>query len=220
MSFLLDSDFVIDYFTSQRHAQRLMPAFVAAGLAINIIIFIELREGILSSANRAAAELQLATFMESATLLPLDLAVAQRTAELRVDLRARRSHIQHRAFDLVIAATALEHDLVLVSANTRDYEDIPGLKLLNPRPCALAVASEERRARVETEQQTASGLVGFGRDDRVLIDRVHVTEQAIEWIAGVERRAAGDVVHRVHRLNGGGVRMHDRQAEAGELPGV
>ncbi|HEV2109285.1 MAG TPA: hypothetical protein VGR16_13570 [Thermomicrobiales bacterium] len=42
--------------------------------------------------------------------------------------RAGRS-VDHRALDLFIAATAIEHGLSLVARNTRDYADIPGLVL-------------------------------------------------------------------------------------------
>jgi len=34
--------------------------------------------------------------------------------------------------DAIIAATALEHDLTLVTRNLKDFEWIEGLKLLNP----------------------------------------------------------------------------------------
>jgi predicted nucleic acid-binding protein len=34
--------------------------------------------------------------------------------------------------DLLIAATALEHDLTLVTRNVKDFTKIPALKLLNP----------------------------------------------------------------------------------------
>jgi predicted nucleic acid-binding protein len=37
--------------------------------------------------------------------------------------------VQHRAFDLVLAATALEHGLTLATRNTKDYADIPALAL-------------------------------------------------------------------------------------------
>ena len=34
--------------------------------------------------------------------------------------------------DLLLAATALEHNLTLVTRNTRDFTSVPDLKLLNP----------------------------------------------------------------------------------------
>jgi predicted nucleic acid-binding protein len=38
--------------------------------------------------------------------------------------------LQPRALDLLIAATALTYDLELLTRNTRDFADVPGLKLV------------------------------------------------------------------------------------------
>lgn len=43
----------------------------------------------------------------------------------------RRNHTYSQP-DLFLAATALEHDLTLVTRNTKDFATIPNLKLLNP----------------------------------------------------------------------------------------
>lgn len=57
--------------------------------------------------------------------LPLREPVVQSAIRLR-----RRQSI--RLGDAIIAATALEHDLSLVTRNTGDFEWIDGLSLLNP----------------------------------------------------------------------------------------
>lgn len=57
-------------------------------------------------------------------LLPVDPRVARRAASLHVPDPAPFA-------DALIAATALVHDLVLVTRNVRDFE-VPGLRLLNP----------------------------------------------------------------------------------------
>jgi predicted nucleic acid-binding protein len=46
--------------------------------------------------------------------------VAQRCARLREALRGDRRRVDARAFDLLVAATALEYDLTLVTRNLRD----------------------------------------------------------------------------------------------------
>jgi predicted nucleic acid-binding protein len=48
-------------------------------------------------------------------------------AQLRLTLRQQGRPITHRALDLLIAATALQHHLTLVTRNTQDYDDIPAL---------------------------------------------------------------------------------------------
>ena len=46
--------------------------------------------------------------------------------------QGRKSGRTYSQPDLFLAATALEHDLILVTRNTRDFAGIPGIQLLNP----------------------------------------------------------------------------------------
>jgi predicted nucleic acid-binding protein len=41
--------------------------------------------------------------------------------------------VKSRALDLIIAATALEYGLTLVTKNTDDFKDIPDLTLYQPQ---------------------------------------------------------------------------------------
>jgi len=54
---------------------------------------------------------------------------AKRGARLRHDLNQQGIRTRERALDLQIAATALRHNLDLVTYNTKDYDDISGLVL-------------------------------------------------------------------------------------------
>jgi predicted nucleic acid-binding protein len=58
--------------------------------------------------------------------------VAERCARLRETLRSQNKWVNSRALDLIIAATALEYDLTLVTNNAEDFKDIPGLALYQP----------------------------------------------------------------------------------------
>lgn len=51
----------------------------------------------------------------------------QRFARLRGDLRRKGQLIGDP--DILIAATALHHDLMLVTRNLRDFQRVPGLTL-------------------------------------------------------------------------------------------
>ena len=48
---------------------------------------------------------------------------------VREDLRRSGRRVRHRLLDLINAATAIEYDLTLVTRNTVDYADIPGIRL-------------------------------------------------------------------------------------------
>jgi tRNA(fMet)-specific endonuclease VapC len=52
---------------------------------------------------------------------------ARQFAKLRVDLR--RQGIGIDSVDLMIASVALVHDLTMVTNNTADFQNIPGLRL-------------------------------------------------------------------------------------------
>lgn len=58
-------------------------------------------------------------------ILPVDEAIAERCALLHAE-RSRPGS------DALIAATALVHDLILITRNRRDFEGIEGLKLIDP----------------------------------------------------------------------------------------
>lgn len=60
-------------------------------------------------------------------MLLLDDAIMERFARIRSDLRARGQLIPD--LDLAIAATALEHDLTLLTRNARHFSRIPNLRL-------------------------------------------------------------------------------------------
>ena len=64
-----------------------------------------------------------------APVLTLTIPIAERCARLRETLRLQGKRVNQRALDLIVAATALEHDLTLVPRNVADYRDIPGLNL-------------------------------------------------------------------------------------------
>jgi predicted nucleic acid-binding protein len=61
------------------------------------------------------------------------LSVAERCARLREALRTQSKRVNSRALDLIIAATALEYDLTLITENLKSFEDIPDLSLYQPR---------------------------------------------------------------------------------------
>ena len=131
MRHLTDSTFVIDFFAGQPAAVRRMPTLLADGLGLSIISYMELWEGVETHRDPARAG-QLRRFLRLVTVVPFSRRVARRAAQLRAELRRLRRPIEQRALDILIAATALEYGLVMVTSDA-DYDDIPGLKRLNPR---------------------------------------------------------------------------------------
>jgi predicted nucleic acid-binding protein len=51
---------------------------------------------------------------------------------MRHALKQTGKRVNSRAFDLIIASTAIEHGLMLVTRNLPDYTDIPELQIYRP----------------------------------------------------------------------------------------
>jgi tRNA(fMet)-specific endonuclease VapC len=133
MAYLIDSDWVIDHLANVPEATELLEGLAGEGIAISIVTYMEVFQGLLRSPSVAEEEEpRFDTFVEGVPVIPLSLAVARRCARIRETLRRQRKRVNTRALDLIIAAAALEHDLTLVTRNLEDYDDIPELRLYLP----------------------------------------------------------------------------------------
>ena len=129
MKYLVDTDWVVDYLQGHEPAQSTLPRLMADGIAISIITYTEYLEGVLGSRDPQQAQANFRAFLRPVPILGITRRIGRTNAQLRLTLRLQRRPIEHRAFDLLIAATALSQKLTLVTRNTRHYNDIPSLNL-------------------------------------------------------------------------------------------
>jgi len=129
---LLDSNLVIPYLADDPGTAPLVERLVPEGIAISIITYMEVYQGTLRSPDPERAEEQFERFLAVVPTLPLSPAIARRCARLREELKGRGRRVRDRALDLIIAATALEHELRLVTRNLADYEDFATSRSLCP----------------------------------------------------------------------------------------
>lgn len=111
-----------------------------SGLAVSLISYGELYEGAYYARDREGSLAGLHAFLEGKELLPVTAAVAARFAIVRGAL-SRPLRQQIGDMDLLIAATALTHDLTLLTRNLRDFQHVPNLRLY---PSAEPSPSAER----------------------------------------------------------------------------
>jgi tRNA(fMet)-specific endonuclease VapC len=130
MPYLIDSDLVIDHLAEDPAALRLLDRLAPGGLTISIITYMEVYQGTIVSPDPTQAQAKLDVFIAAVPIVPLSVMVARRCARLRVELQWQGKRVRSRALDLLNAATALEHELTLVTRNRADYEDIPDLAIL------------------------------------------------------------------------------------------
>ena len=127
--YLLDSDWLIDYLGGLPDAAELVGPLADVGLAFSVVTYMEAFEGTLRQPDPAAAQARLRSGLRPFRPIPVTDDIAIRCARIRHDLRTRGRRIRDRALDLLIAATALEYGLTLVTRNVGDFNDIPGLQL-------------------------------------------------------------------------------------------
>ncbi len=135
MSYLLDTNVVSEIRRPERADRAVSRWFsgrAEAGLFLSAVSILELQLGALRMLRRDTTQgRMLTTWIDGQVLprfegriLPIDSSVALRTAALHVpDPRPDR--------DAYIAATALVHNLTVVTRNTRDF-DGTGVRLFNP----------------------------------------------------------------------------------------
>ncbi len=129
MQFLVDTDWVIDCLNCiERVAQRL-DELRPRGIGLSMVSLAELYEGVFGAADPQAREQELQAFLADVEIVDLDSEVCRVFAEERRRLRAVRSLIGD--FDLLIGATALRHNLTLLTNNRRHFERVQGLTVLS-----------------------------------------------------------------------------------------
>lgn len=129
MPYLLDSDWFLDVLFAEPRGLALVDRLSPSGISISIVTYMEAYQSVLRAPDEGRAQGELERFLADIPVLPFSTAVARRCASLREQLRKTGKRVRPRALDLLIAATALEYDLTLVTRNLDDYDDIPDLRL-------------------------------------------------------------------------------------------
>lgn len=124
---LIDSSSLVDYLLNQRGVAEVRRLLEAGSLATSLIVYGEIYEGLigLRSADQAMARFR--DFVDAVDLLGVDVETAEEYGQLRSSLRVRGELLADN--DLWIAATALRHNLTLVSRDVH-FERVPRLDLI------------------------------------------------------------------------------------------
>lgn len=124
--YLLDADWIISFLNGRRDAFELIERLADEGLAMSVITYGEIYEGVLSTASPTHHLGRLDEFADRVDVILPDTGVARHYGIIRSDLRSRGQLIPDN--DIWIAATALAHDLTVVSRD-QHFMRIPGLNL-------------------------------------------------------------------------------------------
>jgi tRNA(fMet)-specific endonuclease VapC len=124
---LVDTAWVIHWLNGREDIRHRLDEVKEEGLGLSVVSLAELYEGVYHGRNQRAAEEGLRDFLTGADILLVDQGTAEVFGRERGRLRAARKIIGD--FDLLIAATALQLGLTLLTNNRRHFERIEGLHI-------------------------------------------------------------------------------------------
>ena len=101
-----------------------------AAMALSAVALFELRSGVALSERPTESERALSVFLSDAiAIAPFDEAAAKEAGLIRAALR--RAGEQIGPYDMLIAAQVRAANATLVTANTREFARVPGLRLVD-----------------------------------------------------------------------------------------
>jgi tRNA(fMet)-specific endonuclease VapC len=132
MRYLLDTCVISDFIKGDVGTTTRLKQTPPIDIAISAITVMELRYGLALNPQRVQKiEPAIANLLSSVTVLPFGIVEAEQAAQIRAALKSQGQPIG--AYDVLIAATALQLRLIMVTANQREFERIPGLQTENWR---------------------------------------------------------------------------------------
>jgi tRNA(fMet)-specific endonuclease VapC len=129
MKYLIDTDWIIDHLRGKEEMRNKLKEFKPSGIAVSIISLAELYEGVYYSKNQEKSQKQLETLLTQFSLLEVDKETCKIFGKERGRLRKAGKIICD--FDLLIASTALSHNLTILSNNSKHFERLEGLNIIS-----------------------------------------------------------------------------------------
>jgi tRNA(fMet)-specific endonuclease VapC len=127
MKYLVDSDWVADYLKGRSRAVMLLDGLLPDGIAMSVITFGEIYEGIYYGSEPRHNEMIFRRFLQGVSILDITRPIARHFAIIRGSLREKGLLIPQP--DILIGATAIYRRIALVTRNYKDFQRIPNLKL-------------------------------------------------------------------------------------------
>ena len=132
MQYLLDTCVISDFIKGEPGTQTRLKQTSPDDVAVSVITVMELRYGLLNNPQRAKKiEPTITSLLNSVSILEFKEEDAEQAAQVRSILKKQGQPIG--AYDVLIAATALRHGLIMVTANQREFDRVAGLQTENWR---------------------------------------------------------------------------------------
>jgi len=132
MRYLLDTCVISDFVKGEPGTQARIRQTLPTDIAISALTVMELRYGLQLNPQRAEKiEPVITSFLSSIVILPFDVPTSEQAAQIRAALKVQGQSIG--AYDVLIAATAIQHNLLMVTANQREFDRVFSLQTENWR---------------------------------------------------------------------------------------
>jgi predicted nucleic acid-binding protein len=127
--FLLDTDTVIFNLKGNANVQKNLSQHLNDSVSISVITLMELYYGARKSQKVAANLAKIKMLEQSIETIPIGVESTEIFGILKAQLELAGNRLDD--FDLLIASCAMSHNLTLVTNNTKHFQRIEGLNLVN-----------------------------------------------------------------------------------------
>jgi tRNA(fMet)-specific endonuclease VapC len=128
MRYILDTDWIINLLAGKKDAEERIQQFDPEEIVVSLVAVAEIYESAYNFANPEAHIQTFRSFLSNFQLLNLNLPIIEKFAEVRAHLRRRGQMISD--FDILLGATALHYDLIVLTYNKKHFQRIPDIKIL------------------------------------------------------------------------------------------
>jgi len=123
LKYLVDTGVLIDFLRGVKGSYEFLSRIIGEGAAISTITVAELMSG--KKTRDPKRRRYVLALISKFAVIPMDKEIGIKAGELRRDYGTKIG-------DAVIAATAITHDLTLITRNIKDFDKIPGLRVRVP----------------------------------------------------------------------------------------
>ncbi|MEC4814041.1 MAG: type II toxin-antitoxin system VapC family toxin [Scytonema sp. PMC 1069.18] len=132
MGYLLDTCVISDFVKGEENTLKCLKSTSPVDIFISSLTMMEVKYGLAMNPQRAIKiQSLIETFLSSITILPFGTLEAERAAQIRSILKTAGTPIG--AYDVLIAATALTYNHIVVTSNLREFQRVPSLQIENWR---------------------------------------------------------------------------------------
>lgn len=129
MKYLVDTDWVIFHFRGNREVARHLKELTPEGIGISVVSMGELYEGVYKASDPTRNEEALQLILSEIDVVYIDDEVCRIYGQQSGRLRTANALPGNN--DIWIGATALRHNLTLLTNNRRHFEQIQGLNIIS-----------------------------------------------------------------------------------------